>query len=136
MPNCGKILLVSGNSELHQVLGTVSQTYGLSLRSADNTKEGLAIIKLAEPDCVIFDLKLLRTSYGVENLKKRLSLSTIPILYINNCREGSSASGRPSSGVSLEPIVKFVSEQSARLNCDSSRGIWRRFIGRLKLRHA
>ena len=136
MPNCGKILLVSGNPELHQVLGTVAHTYGLSLLGADNTKEGLTLIKLAEPDCVIFDLKLLRTSYGVEKLKKRLSLSTIPILFINNCREGSRPSGRPSSGVSLDPIVKFVSEQGARLNCDSSPGIWRRFIGRLKLRHA
>jgi response regulator RpfG family c-di-GMP phosphodiesterase len=133
MSNRGVILLVTGNSELHQVLGTVAQTYRLSLLSAESTKEGLTFLKVAEPDCAIFDLGLLRTGNGVEKLKERLNLSAIPILFLNNCRDGSKPSRRLSSGFSLEPIVKFASEQSERLNCASSRGFLRRFVGRLKL---
>ena len=133
MSNRGVILLVTGNSELHQVLGTVAQTYRLSLLGADNTKEGLTFLKLAEPDCAILDLRLLRNSNGVDKLKERLNLSTIPILFLDKGGDGSKPSGRPSSGFSLEPIVKFVSEQSERLNCASTRGIWRRFVGRLKV---
>ena len=136
MAKSGTILFVSGNPELQQVLETLRSAYGFSLLTAESLKEGLSFIKIAEPDCVIFDLRLLRDRNRVERVKEKVKSSGIPVLFLSDSGSGVRRSDALRSSVSLEPIVKFVAEQSERLKGNSSVRSWYRFFKRGKVGHA
>jgi DNA-binding NtrC family response regulator len=130
------LLFVSSNHDLHQVLETLRSAYGFSLLTADKAREGFDLIKVAEPDCIIFDLRLLRNRHRAERVKERVKAAGMPVLFLSD----SSTSGRHSdasrTSVSLEPIVKFVAEQSERLRGNPSRRSWYRFFNRAKIERA
>lgn len=136
MAKSGTLLFVSGNPELQQVMETLRSTYGFSLLTAESLKEGLSFIKIAEPDCLIFDLRLLRDRNRVERVKEKVKSSGIPVLFLSDSGSGIRCSDALRSSVSLEPIVKFVAEQSKRLKGNSSGRSWYRFFKRAKVEHA
>ncbi len=129
MANHGTILLVSGSPGLIKVLGTLASTYSLSLVTADSAKAGLAALKQAEPDCVIFDARLLRDRHRVERVKERFESKDVPALFLNIGADGSSRASGVHSSFSLEPVIKFVASQSARLKLLRPSGFWSRFAG-------
>jgi len=137
MARKGTLLFVSGNTELHQVLETLRSTYGFSLLTADKAKEGFELIKIAEPDCVIYDLRLLRDRRKAEWVKDKISAAGIPVLFLNDNGNGHVRPDEQRSSVRLEPIVKFVAEQSERLKKKSSaRSRWSGFFRRAKIEQA
>jgi DNA-binding response OmpR family regulator len=132
MAKSSTLLFVSGNPELQQVLETLKSAYGFSLLIAENPKEGLNFIKMTDPDCIIFDLQLLRTHNHVERIKEKIKPTGIPVLYLNDGGNGVSRSDELRSSASVEPMVKFVAEQSERFKGSSSRRGWFRFLKRSK----
>jgi len=135
MAKCGTILLVSSNPELHQVMEPLASTYNLSLIGAENAKEGLTFFKLGDPDCIVFDLRVLNDGERRTRAKNKLKTSGIPILFLNDSRANIRRRDGFIPPISLEPIVKFVGEQSEKLCAGSSGGFWNRLIGRMRLRH-
>lgn len=136
MPNCGTILLISGNPDLHGVLETLSSSYSLSLLCAENIKQGLTLFKENNPDCVVFDLRLPPPHVPVEQIKEKMRESEVPILFLSNCIEELRRADEVPSRLSLEPIMKFVANQSERLRSDSSGRLWSRLLGRARVGHA
>lgn len=130
MANHGTILLVSGSTGLNEVMGTLASTYSLSLVTADSAKAGLYAFKQAEPDCVIFDARLLRDRHRVERVKEKFESKDVPVLFLNAGINGSSRGSGVHSSFSLEPIIKFVGEQSERLKPARPSGFWHRFVVR------
>jgi response regulator RpfG family c-di-GMP phosphodiesterase len=130
MASHGTILLVSGSPGLNEVLGTLVPTYSLSLITADSAKAGLALYRQAGPDCVIFDARLLRDRHRIERVKDKFAARDIPVFFLNIGADGRSRSSGVHSSFSLEPIIKFVAAQSARLKMARPTGFWNRFAPR------
>ncbi len=130
MANHGTILLVSGSPGLNKVLETLVSTYSLSIVTADSAKAGLIACKQAEPDCVIFDARLLRDHTSVERVREKLKSKGIPVHFLGADAPGNMRSSGVRSAFSLEPIIKFVAEQSHRLKARPPSGFWSRFAGR------
>jgi len=135
MATSGTLLFVSGNHELHQVMETLRSTYGFALLLADRAKEGFDLIKVAEPDCIVFDLRLLRDQRHIDRVKERIKAARVPVLFLSDNGSGVRRSNGSQSSVRLEPIVKFVAEQSERLKKNSSGRGWLRFFRRPKAEH-
>jgi CheY-like chemotaxis protein len=132
MATHGSILLVTGSPGLNEVLGTLASTYSLSLVTADSAKAGFALYRQAEPDCVIFDARLLRDSARIERVRRKLESKDIPVLFLSAGADGYARASGVHSSFSLEPIIKFVSAQSERLKMRSPSGFWSRFVARPK----
>ena len=130
MANHGTILLVSGSPGLNTVLGTLASTYSLSLVTVDSAKAGLAALKQAAPDCVIFDARLLRDHTRVERVRRKLQSKGVPALFLSADAPGNTRASGVRSSFSIEPIIKFVAAQSRRLELLRPSGFWSRFIGR------
>ena len=130
MANHGTILLVSGSPGLNQVLGTLASTYSLTLVTADSAKAGLAALKRAKPDCVIFDARLLRDSASVERVREKLRSKGVSVHFLSADAPGNMLSSGVRSSFSLEPIIKFVAAESARLKDRRPSGFWSRFASR------
>ncbi|MBI4831545.1 MAG: hypothetical protein HY801_08315 [Candidatus Lindowbacteria bacterium] len=134
MMNRGSILLVSTNPELHQVLEIIASTYNLRFLGADAAGAGIDLFKAKVPNCVIFDLDVLRDYRHRTLLKKKIGESGVPVLFLNDNENGAVHQGNSQKSLKLEPIVKFVVDSQNGARRTGNQGLVSRLLTFCRLR--
>jgi chemotaxis response regulator CheB len=128
MKNRRSLLIASANFELHRFLENITSNYDFTLLLAENAKEGLGILRLITPDCLIFDLDILKNLKNRKAIKKKLQESGVPILFLNDRENRDRHHAASRAPLEVEPIVKFVMDNKNKSRRNSKKSFLRRLL--------
>ena len=108
------VLIIEDDQDLVNAMQVIFQSRNLSVRTAFNSKEGLAAIQAQKPDVIILDVMMTTPTEGIDlakHLKNRSEYRMIPIVMVTGFPQEMAAMGPEKFVNALGeewPAAKFI----------------------------